>query len=446
MRRISAVASGSLAQRRGIMPGDVLLSMNGEPIIDDIDYQDLSAHRRIRLSLRKPDGDVRHYTIIKAESVPLGLQFDDSIIGNPRTCSNNCVFCFVNQMPDGMRKSLYVKDDDWRLSLLMGNYITLTNVSETEFTRIIKRRASPLYVSVHSTDMMLRAQMMGNKHGALLIKRLERLKQSGLSYHLQLVLCPGLNDGEVLKQSLIDLLALSPAAISVAAVPVGLTRHRDGLPPIRSYTKEEAADVIGICEAFQKEAIDQTGTRFVFPADEFFSIAGHPVPDAVYYEHFAQIENGVGMLRQFEEEMKEAVREEGTPYASGIKRTVLLPCGTAAAPYLKEWIRRYVPEQINALVIPIRNDFFGETVSVTGLITARDLIAQLSGIKADEVFIVDTMLNNEKTLFLDDLSPDDVRNALGLPVRVVRNHGGDFYQALTGRSSATKDIGDNHLE
>jgi len=436
MRRISAVASGSLAHRRGIMTGDVLLSMNGEPVIDDVDYQALSAHRRIHLCLRKPDGEVRQVTLIKDASVPLGLQFDDSIIGNPRTCGNNCVFCFVNQMPEGMRKSLYVKDDDWRLSLLMGNYITLTNVGETEFTRIIRRKASPLYISVHATDMKLRAQMMGNKNGALLMDRLKRLKQAGLSYHLQLVLCLGLNDGEVLKQSLVELLALHPAAVSVAAVPVGLTRHREGLPSLRPYGRKEAADVIGICETFQKEAIDKAGTRFIYPADEFFSISGHPVPDAAYYEHFAQIENGVGMLRLFEDEIREAIRDKEMPRVSGTKRTVLLPCGTAVAPYLKEWVRQYAPDWINALVVPIRNDFFGETVTVSGLITAGDLIKQLSGIRADEVFIVDNMLNSDKTLFLDDLSPEDVQNALGLPVRVVRNHGGDFFRALAGRPSA----------
>ncbi len=280
--------------------------------------------------------------------------------------------------------------------------------------------------------------MMGNKHGALLMDRLIRLKQAGLSYHLQLVLCPGLNDGEVLKQSLTDLLALSPAALSVAAVPVGLTRHREGLPSLRPYGKEDAAGVIGICEAFQTEAINKAGTRFIFPADEFFSIAGLPVPDAAYYEHFAQIENGVGMLRQFENEIMEAIKDKDMPRVPGMKRTVLLPCGNAAAPFLQEWVRQYAPDWINALIVPIRNDFFGETVTVSGLITAGDLIKQLSGVRADEVFIVDNMLNSEKTLFLDDLSPEDVQNALGLPVRVVRNHGGDFYRALTGRTSANE--------
>lgn len=442
MRRISAVASGSLAQRRGIMPGDVLLSMNGEPIIDEIDYQALSSNRRIRLCLQKSDGSERELTIIKADSVPLGLQFDDSIIGNPRTCSNNCLFCFINQMPEGMRKSLYIKDDDWRLSLLMGNYITLTNISEAEFARIIRRRASPLYISVHATDMLLRAQILGNKHGARLMQRLEHLEQAGLSFHLQLVLCPGLNDGDVLKRSLVDLLALHPAAVSVAVVPVGLTSHRDKLPLIHLYTKDEAKEVIAICETFQQEAISKNGTRFAFPADEFFSIAGRPVPETGYYEHFAQIENGIGMLRQFEDELREAKLQEGQYTAIFPSKKVLLPCGTALEPYLSEWVKDYAPDYIKATVVPIRNDFFGETVTVSGLITAKDLISQLSGIPADEVLIVDTMLNNEKTLFLDDLSPEDVQNALGVPVHIFSNHGGDFYQALTHPVSHLNDIGD----
>lgn len=435
MRRISKVADGSPAARHRIAPGDILLTINGEPVLDEIDYQALTAQRRLVLTLAGPDGQTRTIELAKASDKALGLQFEDSLIGNPRTCGNHCVFCFVDQMPKGMRETLYVKDDDWRLSLLMGNYITLTNVGPREFERIIKRRASPLYISVHATDSQVREAILGNRNSALLMDRLQRLKAEGLSFHCQLVLCPGLNDGLVLQRSLEDLLLLAPAALSVAVVPVGLTRHREGLPPIRPFTQDEARDVLRICQAFQQKALAETGSRFAFPADELLSIAGSAVPDRAAYEDFAQIENGVGMLRQFEDELKEAAQEvgqEATPVHPD-EAPVLLPCGSALAPYLRQWMADVFGSKVNARVIPIRNDFFGETVTVSGLIVARDLIRQLSGIKASRVLVCETLLNSDNTLFLDDLTPRDVSQALGVPVQVFQNKGSDFYRAMTGK-------------
>ncbi len=439
MRRISSVLPGSPASRHRIQPGDILLSINDEPVLDEIDYQALTAQRYVKLSLTSQQGEAREIKLVKPLETALGLQFDDSLIGNPRTCGNNCVFCFVEQMPKGMRTSLYLKDDDWRLSLLMGNYITLTNVGPNEFERIIHRKASPLYISVHATDMDLRVKILGNKHGAKLMERLNRLKEEGLSFHCQLVLCPGLNDGPALLQSLNDLLALAPAALSVAVVPVGLTRHREGLPPIRPYTRDEAREVLALCADFQQKALERTGTRFAFPADEFISIAGYAIPPDEEYEGYAQIENGIGMLRKFEEELKAAASEDDSkqPTEPGKFLHVLLPCGTALAPYLAQWLKRYLPHSIKAEAVPIRNDFFGETVTVSGLIVARDLISQLAGRRADAVLICETMLNSENTLFLDDLTPDDVQEQLGLPVHVFRNDGADFYRLLTGLATDT---------
>lgn len=429
MRRISTVAGGSPASRHRLSPGDILLSINGEPVLDEIDYQALTARRRLHILLQSPEGIQREVDLIKGEATPLGLQFDDSIIGNPRTCGNQCVFCFVEQMPKGMRESLYLKDDDWRLSLLMGNYITLTNVGNREFERIIRRRAAPLYISVHATDADLRAKILGNKRGALLMDRLRRLKEEGLSFHCQLVLCPGLNDGEALKQSLNDLLDLSPAALSVAVVPVGLTRHREGLPPIRPYTREEALEVLDITSAFQKSALARAGTRFAFPADEFLCIAGVSLPPRTDYENYPQLENGVGMLRHFEEELKEAAGfYRGSERADS--KILLLPCGAAVAPFLSDWIRDYAPPGVNAQVVPVVNRFFGKSVTVTGLICAQDLIVQLKGRQADAVLIADTMLNSDNTLFLDGAAPGDVQEALGIPVVVFHNNGSDFFHAL----------------
>lgn len=439
MRRISKVLEGSLADRYRIGAGDILLTINGEPVLDEIDYQALTAQRRLRMSLTTKEGETREIELAKGVETPLGLQFEDSLIGNPKTCGNQCVFCFVDQMPKGMRDSLYVKDDDWRLSLLMGNYITLTNVGPKEFERIIRRKASPLYISVHATDADLRVKILGNKHGSLLMERLERLKKENLSFHCQLVLCPGLNDGDALVQSLNDLMALAPHALSVAAVPVGLTRHREGLPPIRPYTREEARAVLAICESFQQKALKELGTRFVFPADEIISIAQAAVPSDESYEGYAQIENGIGMLRRFEEELK-AEAAEAPAAAQAEPCHLLLPCGTALFPYLQTWLKDYLPPWVQTTVIPIRNDFFGETVTVSGLIVGQDIIRQLKGLKGDAVLLCDSLLNSDNEVFLDDLTPQDVQAALGLPVRTFPNHGGAFYRMATkGRAALVKE-------
>ncbi|NLE69182.1 MAG: DUF512 domain-containing protein [Clostridiales bacterium] len=438
MRRISFVQSGSLAERHRISPGDILLAINGEPVLDEIDYQALTAARYVQLTLTTVEGTERNIKIVKPVAAPLGLQFDDSLIGNPRTCGNQCVFCFVDQMPKGMRESLYVKDDDWRLSLLMGNYITLTNVGEREFSRILKRKASPLYISVHATDMELRKQILGNRHGGLLLERLQRLKDHGLSFHAQLVLCPGLNDGEHLEKSLYDLMGFAPNALSVAVVPVGLTRHRDGLPPIRPYTREEALDVLDICARFQEKALQELGTRFAFVADEFISIADREIPEDGYYEHYAQIENGIGMLRQFEEGLRTAAQETAdNNHQENVQ--VLLPCGSAVFPYLCRWVEQYLPQRIQAQVVAVKNDFFGDSVTVTGLLVGRDLVNQLKGHSADAVFICETMLNSDGALFLDDMTPERLQNELGMPVHVFPNDGEAFYHTIVSIQPAIKE-------
>ena len=430
MRRITSVAQGSIAQRHKLVPGDIVLSINGEPVLDEIDYQALTARRHVTMVIAREDGHEREIDIVKSDTAALGLQFDDSLIGNPKTCANNCLFCFVEQMPRGMRPSLYLKDDDWRLSLLMGNYITLTNISKREFDRAIRRKASPLYISVHTTNPVLRARMLGNRNGDKLMERLHQLKAAGLSFHSQLVLCPGINDGMELVNSLRDLEALYPSVLSVALVPVGLTRFRDDLQPIKSYSKEEAEEVLAVCSDFQHQSLESIGTRLAYPADEFLCIANAPIPPSSYYEGYPQLENGVGMLRKFEDELKKSFEEHGEINESQFRKTVLLPCGTAAAPYLKEWVAKYIPDGVTALVVPIRNLFFGESVTVSGLLCAEDLISQLAGIKADEILIVDNMLNSDNTLFLDDLTPKDLENALHIPVRVFHNSGHDFYHTL----------------
>ena len=429
MRKISAVIQGSLAERRGLKPGDVVLSINGEPLMDEIDYQALTAKRHVRLQLRQEDGGQREVDFVKASGHPLGLQFEDSLICNPRTCGNNCVFCFVDQLPPGLRRSLYLKDDDWRLSLLTGNFVTLTNVGDREFARILRRKASPLYISVQATDPAVRQALIRHPHAGKLMQRLGQLREGGLHYHCQIVICPEINDGAVLEQSIRDLMALHPAALSLALVPVGLTRYREGLSPIRAFAREDACKVLEITAKYQAIALRELGTRFVFPADELLSLAGEKVPEPEYYEHFAQIENGIGMLSQFEAGLRDAAARR-SPDKQEKQTTALLPCGTSVTPYLKGWVRQYAPQGLSASVFPITNTLFGETVTVSGLIGGGDLIEQLKGKKADAVIIVDDMLNHDNTLFLDDLSPQEVQQGLGLPLIVCRNNGEAFFEAM----------------
>lgn len=432
MRRISRVLKDSPAERQRIEPGQILVSINGEPVLDEIDYQALSANRHLKLVIVSDDGARREIELVKPLEKALGLQFEDSLIGNPKTCSNDCVFCFIAQMPKGLRPSLYVRDDDWRMSLLMGNYITLTNVGDREFERIISRKASPLYISVHATDDNLREQMLRSKNSRNLMDRLRRLKEEGLKYHCQLVLCPGLNDGDQLKKSFDDLIKLSPAALSVAVVPVGLTRHREGLTALRPFTKEEAEDVLDVCRLYQEKCLDELGTRFVFPADEFLSLAKAPVPPDEIYEDYVQIENGVGMLRQFEDGLKAAwENDQALDQNPGVPlKTVLFPCGRAVYNYLKLWKDLYFPKNINPILVPVTNEFFGDTVTVTGLIAGQDLISRLSGRQADAVMICETMLNSDNTLFLDDLTPQKVSDALKMPLYVFKNDGCSFYHQM----------------
>ena len=430
MRKISAVTRGSLAERRGLMPGDVVLSINGEALLDEIDYQALTAKRYVRLQLKQPDGSQREVDFVKAPGHPLGLQFEDSIIGSPRTCGNNCVFCFVDQLPKGLRQSLYLKDDDWRLSLLAGNFVTLTNVGDREFSRILRRKASPLYISGQATDTAVRQALVRHPHAGKLMQRLLQLKEAALQFHAQIVICPDVNDGMVLEQSIRDLMALHPAALSLALVPVGLTRYREGLSPIRAFAREDAVKVLETAQKYQVSALKELGTRFVFPADELLSLAGEKVPEPAYYEHFAQIENGIGMLSQFEDGLRYAATQHTSANHIVQSKTAILPCGTSVAPYLDGWIRQYAPKGLSARVQPIVNTLFGETVTVSGLISGGDLIDQLKNAKGDAIIIVDDMLNHDNTLFLDDQTPQTVQQALDIPLIVCRNRGEAFFNAM----------------
>lgn len=426
-QKIVRVEPGSPAARGGVREGDALLAINGEPVVDLIDYEFLTANRTLQLRLLDGAGRERTVAVHKRETEPLGLSFATSLMSGMRSCANRCVFCFIDQMPCDVRSSLLVKDDDWRLSFIMGNYVTLTNVSDREFARILKRRVSPLYISVHATEPAVRERMMRNRHAGRLMERLQALAEAGLRFHAQVVCCPEMNDGAVLDRTLADLYGLYPAAQSVALVPVGLTRYRDGLVPIRPYTAEEARGMVARISAFQTRARAENGTAFAFLSDEWYLLAGVPLPPYEDYEDFPQIENGVGLLRLFESDFREALAErEPLPARCALS----MAGGEAAYPFFRELYRALVPYGIDLSVYPIRNDYFGGNVSVGGLVTGGDLVRQLTGRLSSGVLLIPhNMLREGEDVFLDGMTLLEAEEALSVRIRPVRS-GADLVETV----------------
>lgn len=428
---ITHVQPGSIAQRLGLVAGDKLVSIAGEPIIDQIDYQALTAQERFDMMVEDAGGQTRTVHVRKEDWEPLGLTLDQTIVSKPRPCRNHCIFCFIDQMPPGMRKTLYVKDDDWRLSLMMGNYITMTNIDDHELDRIIRRKVSPLFVSVQCTDPDMRVKLLRNPNAAKIMDNLRLLKANGIRFHAQMVLCPGWNDGEILKKSLEDLETLRPAVQSIALVPIGLTKFRDGLPYIKPYNKQMAADLIESVKPYQERFLREIGTRLVFPADEFYCLSGLPLPTDEEYEDYPQIENGVGMLRMFETDLEYAA--EDLPMEETPPRRICIATGTSVAPFLRELANKHAPRGTTVEVRPIVNKFFGESVTVAGLITGQDLVAQCQDVQADEILIVRSMIRAEGDLFLDNMSVDEVRAKLPCLLKITENSGEGFWRAISGQ-------------
>lgn len=427
---ITHVQPGSIAERLGLAEGDQLLSIAGEPIIDQIDYQALTANRRFEMAVLKKDGSEVTLRVRKQDWEPLGITLDQSIVSSPRPCRNHCIFCFIDQMPPGMRKTLYVKDDDWRLSLMMGNYITMTNIDDLELDRIIRRKVSPLFISVHCTDPDMRVKLLRNPRAAQIMDKLRLLRAHGIRFHCQIVLCPGWNDGEILMKSIRELAELAPAAQSVALVPIGLTKYRDGLPYIKPYDSRMATALIESVKPLQAKFLAEMGTRFVFPADEFYCLSGLPLPEDAEYEDYPQIENGVGMLRMFETDLRYAA--EDNPVEETPPRRLCIATGTSVAPFLQRLANEYAPKGTTVEVRAIVNHFFGEKVTVAGLITGGDLVEQCRDVVADEILIVRSMIRAEGDLFLDDMSVEAVRKALPAPLRITENTGEGFWRAISG--------------
>ena len=419
--------------RRHVRVGDALVAINGHEIEDVLDYRYWSYESRLTLTIRRPDGAERTVRVRKGEGEDLGLDFGEYLMDKPWGCSNRCVFCFIDQLPRGLRRTLYFKDDDARLSFLTGSYITLTNLSEREFERICALKISPINVSVHATNPELRARLMGNPKAADIMTPLKRLAEAGLTMNCQVVCCPGWNDGEELERTMRELAGLYPGVYSVSIVPVGLTKHREGLEPLRPFDAASAAVAIGRVEAFAAECLEEYGSRIFWCSDELYLKAGLEVPPDEYYEEYSQLENGVGLMRLLETEFMDAL--EGVPSDAGTSAPFTLATGVAAAPLLEKLLHtgHKKCDKINGRVHAVVNDFFGRTIDVAGLVTGGDLIAQLRGLELGErVLIPHTMLRHGEGVFLDDVTLEEASAALGVPVVPVGGSGRELLDAMLG--------------
>lgn len=412
--RIIMVDKSSVADEIGVQAGDFLVSINGAPVLDIIDYEQFMSSTALRMQFETADGALIDADIEKEEEEDMGLTFESSLMSPVRSCRNHCIFCFIDQMPRGGRRSLHVKDDDWRLSLIMGNYVTLTNTDDAEFKRIIERRVSPLYISVHATDKEVRKLMMKNDSAGLIMERLAMLKRANIAFHCQIVLCPGINDGEVLKATLLDLSRLE--AESVAVVPVGLTRYRKSLHPLRCIDKEGAIEAIATIDAFRKK-----GLR-VFAADELYLTAKLPLPPYESYGDFPQIENGVGLLRKFEFEFFHELKTQKNLAKPRVFNAVT---GVLASGFLSSMfsnLNKY-GIKINTYVVP--NGYFGHTITVSGLVTAKDIMERLPNKLSDyPLLIPQCMLREGDDVFLDGMTVLELESALGVKIHVMPSHDG----------------------
>ncbi|OUQ81669.1 DUF512 domain-containing protein [Flavonifractor sp. An100] len=438
MTVIKAVDPRSPAHRAGVRPGETLAEINGHPIVDVLDYKFYSYDPRLELKLRQSDGTVRTLRVRKSEGEDLGLEFETYLMDRARSCANNCIFCFVDQMPPGMRKSLYFKDDDARLSFLMGNYLTLTNLSPREVQRIIDLRISPINVSVHTTDPKLRGEMLKNPRAGEGIAIMERFAQNHITMNCQIVSCPGINDGSALDKTLRDLAGMFPAVNSISVVPVGVTKYRQGLYPLQPYTKEQAAALVDQVEAFAQAHWEEKGTRLVWCSDEFYLLAGRELPEEEYFEEFTQLDNGVGMLRLLRSEFSRALTLAEPEELEGIA-PFSIATGVSAAPFLGELVDMVQGKcgKIEGKVYPIVNHFFGETITVAGLVTGKDLMEQLRGQKLGERLLIPAnMLRSGERVFLDDVTLDEVEEKLGVPVIPVAQDGYELLDAMCGLVTA----------
>ncbi len=423
------VVPGSPAHRAGLRRGDRLIRLNGREIIDVLDFRFEEEETKISVGFLRDDAE-QTVSISKGEYEELGLVFAESLMDDYRSCRNDCVFCFINQMPPGMRETLYFKDDDTRLSFLQGNYVTLTNVSDEELDRICFYKLSPMNISVHTTNPELRCKMLHNRFAGTIVEKLRRLKSADITMNGQIVLVPEYNDGEELERTIHDLTEFLPNLQSLSVVPVGLTKYRDNLPKIRTFSAEEAAEVIRIIRKWQGICLQYFDTRFVYASDEWFLTAGLPIPSEDEYEGYPQIENGVGMIRSLTQEVTEELEYREGDTAEHI---CTVATGVLAEPVIRELVEKVKEKYpgLRADVVPIINHFFGETITVSGLLTARDIIEQMSehGVNGP-LLLPENLLRSGEDVLLDDMTVSDIENALQTRVRIVESNGYDFVESL----------------
>ena len=426
MVTITEVEKGSLAEKAGLRAGDILVSIDTHPIRDILDYRFFLTEEKILLELER-DGERFSVQIKKSRYDDIGLEFETFLMDKKRRCANKCIFCFIDQNPCGMRETVYFKDDDTRLSFLMGNYVTLTNVSREELDRIVQMRLSPVNVSVHTTNPELRVKMLGNPRAAKIMEQLKVLADGGIDINCQIVSCRGINDGAELERTILDLESLYPAVQSIAVVPAGLTRHREGLTPLSVYDRESAKGILSIVESYAKKYMEKYDLRLVYAADEFYLAAGQPLPEEAEYDGYPQLDNGVGLLRSAREELLDEIRyrvEEGLwAKLPQTKRSVTLLTGMAAKAHLEE-ISREIMKALPFLTLrvkAVKNRFFGETVTVAGLLCGADLVKAAKEETPEILFIPAVSLRHERDLFLDDYSLDRLQKEVGCPVYAIEN-------------------------
>ena len=428
---ITAIEQNSPASRTHLAVGDRVIAVNGKPIHDVLDYKFFTYEPKLIIEAQSPSGKLKLVRIKKEFGQDLGLEFETYLMDKARSCANHCIFCFIDQLPRGMRKTLYFKDDDARLSFLMGNYITLTNLSPEEAQRIIDLRISPINISVHTTNPKLRSMMLGNKRGGESLEIMRRFADAGITMNCQIVCCPNINDGDELDRTMRDLAAMYPSVNSVSIVPVGLTKHRERLYKLTPFTSEHALETVRQVEQFTEKCLEKYGTRIFFCGDEMYLKAGLELPDYDFYEDFAQLENGVGMMRMLITEFEQALEEtDEIPPTQPFS----IATGVSAAPFMDMLYKTAKSKfpQLECTVYPIVNDFFGHTIDVAGLVTGGDLIAQLRDKDlGNRLLIPQNMLRHGEGVFLDDVTLDDVERELKVKVVPVMQDGRELFEKIS---------------
>lgn len=438
--KITGIEEESIAWELGIEPGDYLLSINNRDIEDIFDYQYLVNDENLEILVEKSNGEEWVLDVEKEYDEDLGISFDMSLMDEYRSCYNKCVFCFIDQNPPGMRETIYFKDDDTRLSFLQGNYVTLTNMKDKDIKRIIEYRMGPINISVHTTNTKLRCEMLHNRFADKIMDQIEQLYEAGIPMNAQIVLCKGINDGEELRKSISDLMKFAPVMESLSVVPVGLSNYREGLCHLEPFGAEDAKEVIRIIEEYQNIAMERYGNHFVHASDEWYINAGYDIPGEERYDGYIQLENGVGITRLFLDEAQEAVEQylkshDNVPCS--LERKVSTICGLLAHPYVEQvsQIYRKAAPHVNLQVFPIRNDFFGEKITVTGLLTGQDIVRQLQGKDlGDALYLPSQTLKADENIFLDDMTLEELQNALQVPVIIVQSSGVILFEKITEES------------